>query len=110
MDAVTFIRDYARMCVSYDTCDDCPLYSCRCMEITDLKYIEMNDIYRIINVVDEWVKGHPVKTRLMDLLERYPKATRDNNGTPIACAGNLGYTNECHACDCIECWNSPLED
>ena len=113
MNAVTFIRDYARMCMSYDTCDDCPLYSGRCMEITDLKHIETNDIHRIVNTVDEWSKGHPVKTRLMDFLEKYPNAQINEDGVPFACAESLGYlkSKNCDSYDsCEKCWNTLLED
>lgn len=110
MDAVTFVRDYARMCSSLETCAGCPLSSA-CMDSADLKEIGVDDIHRIVNAVAEWSKAHPIKTRLTDLLEKYPNVTVKGDGLPTICVSSLGYLkiDEC-CCSCEKCWNTPLEE
>ena len=108
MDAVIFIQDYARMCESYEDCGDCPIFG-GCMGSSHTKSIWVNDIHRIIDVVDEWSKAHPIKTRLTDFLEKLPKAPRREDGVPLACVQSLGYTSDCCGF-CRECWNTSLEE
>ena len=111
MDAVTFVRDYARMCKSYNSCGDCPLRG-GCMGCPT-EECDMDNIYRVIKTVDEWSKVHPIKTRLTDLLEKYPDAPMDENGAPIFCVKNLGYEINCSIGDCsncMKCWDIPLEE
>lgn len=108
MDAVTFIRDYMRICKSHSSCGDCPLLG-GCMGSADVKDTWMNDMHQIINAVDEWSKSHPIKTRLADICEKYPNLRMNPNDTPKACAESLGYTNTCIG-DCMKCWDIPLEE
>lgn len=109
MNTVTFIRDYARVCSSYH-CADCPLRA-KCLNSGDCGTMTKYDIDRLINAVDEWSKAHPMKTRLMDFLEKYPKAQVNGDGTPHLCAKTLGYVCNCPPVDrCKECWNTSLEE
>ena len=111
MDVVTFIRDYVRMCNSFKSCGDgCPLYCCRCMECRGFDNMEMDDIHKIIAAVNDWSKVHPVKTRLMDFLEKYPKAQINEDGVPFACAKTLGYVCDCPPGFCSNCWNAPFDE
>lgn len=46
------IKDLERMCESYKTCDDCPLFRNNCFVI--------KPIGKIDGIVDKWVKEHPI--------------------------------------------------
>lgn len=65
-----------------------------------------------IEMIEEWSKEHPRKTRKMDFKEKYPKAEYklDGIGTPNICCKKLGYTDCCPTGkSCVECWNEPVE-
>lgn len=53
------------------------------------------------------------KTYLSDFLEKYPNALLKGNGMPPICPDTLGYFKpKCceSSCDCIKCWNTPMEE
>ena len=113
MDALTFLKEYSRMCNSYVSewnCHGCPRATEATCEITDLG---PEGIKKLISDVDQWSKKHPQKTRLQDFLEKYPNAPVDGNGTPQACCEHLGYCTK--SCDpfeltCKDCWDIPIGD
>lgn len=53
--------------------------------------------------------AEPVKTRLEDFLEKYPKAYVSVEGEPCACAKNLGYVEECPLKNCVDCWQDLVD-
>lgn len=61
MDAIEFLRDLRRMCLSYDNCTGCEFKSAECSPTE-----EDCDHEKMIRVVEEWAKEHPVKTRLSE--------------------------------------------
>lgn len=116
MDAVLFIKEYRRMCDTHteDFCVGCPLKGRVCG-------VMCGDCETIVKAVEKWSAEHPVKTRLMDFLEKYPKATLDNIGLPTFVPRHLGYCEiknttlgcaECKYCAKSHdfCWNLPLEE
>lgn len=46
------IKDLERMCESYKTCDDCPLFRHNCFVIKTTGII--------CEIVDKWVNEHPI--------------------------------------------------
>lgn len=116
MDAVEFLKEYHRICKSVD-CIKCGLYhlnneaGSNCSE-----YIDAHPD-KAVQIVEQWSKEHPRKTRLQDFLEKYPNAilTQDGLKMPMVCARELGYCEHCPPCkyckpDCYSCWNEPVED
>lgn len=71
------------------------------------------EIKEVIEKVNSWVKEHPYKRRLDDLLEKYPDFDL-RNGYPMFYPRVFGYCQyECIKCDAYErgieyCWNLPL--
>ena len=73
-----------------------------------------------ITLIQNWSDAHPVKTRLDDLLEKYPNVPLNENGYPSICPQTLGYCvctgSIClvHQITCDEafkkCWDEPLEE
>lgn len=66
-----------------------------------------------VEVIQAWSDQHPVKTRLDDLLEKYPNARIDNS-PPHFFPYALGYCEDCQNCVLNDrrghkvCWHEPL--
>ena len=89
MDAVEFIRERNRMCKHFRGCAECPAGGMICSTIWG-----MNDTERLVQVVEEWAKEHPHKTRQSEFLERWPEARIDKaTGVLTICPAEL--TKEC---------------
>lgn len=109
--AVNFLREYHRMCEF--RCTECPLSSAN--NGTKLACEELKKVYpeKAVKIVQKWSDEHPVKTRLDDLLEKYPNARIDNS-PPHFFPYALGYCEDCHNCVLNDrrahkvCWHEPL--
>lgn len=69
----------------------------------------------LVALVEKWSKENPVRTRLTELLEKYPNAQLAANGIPRVCAKRLGYCSDCPktygaATPCRQCWETPLKE
>lgn len=111
--AVNFIRESKRMCEYYrHDCDSCP------MSIMNNGYDRLCTVVieqhpdRAIEIVQTWSDEHPVKTRLVDLMEKYPNVEM-MDGTPVFYPLRLGYCKDCSKCiargDKKRCWNEPVD-
>lgn len=111
MDAVEFLKECKRMCGEYDDCSGCQLKD---MGFCFCSTREKGSSEEAVAVVEKWSKEHPRKTILMDFMEKHPKASLKTNGTPVICAGYLGYSVSCIKQSgfgrCYECWNAELEE
>ena len=81
MDAVKYLREITRMCTEYATCEGCPIGhgACRTMEVQEPE--------KIVAIVAEWAKGHPVETRQSRISKEFPNVIRTKYGTimPAVC-------------------------
>lgn len=67
-----------------------------------------------VEIVQKWSDEHPVKTRLDDLLEKYPKVYISSGNTPSIRPYMLGYCENCDDCvyshcEAEHCWHEPLD-
>lgn len=124
MDAVEFFRARDEMCKkSYDKNKECLL--CDAYEdgtdccIVDVKILNENSeqsFKEAVEVVENWVKSNPKRTRLQDFLEKFPNAKINEHGFPKdTCCMCLGYCESCDKAypsetDCYFCWKKELED
>lgn len=102
MDAVEYVKTQFRLCRSKDSCSECPLQdkeNCCCITDT-IEYVE-----KAVQIVEQWAKEHPVKTRQSEFLKMYPNAVIDeDNGIlgirPCNIDERIGCTNEkgCDGC------------
>lgn len=77
MEALEFLSERKRMCNCYKDCCDCPLEAAIC---TGSSTMPDEDYKRIIAIVEQWSKEHPIKTRQSVFLEQWPDANLDAHG------------------------------
>ena len=110
MDAIEFLRDFRRMCLSYDNCTGCELRNAECSPME-----EDCDHEKVIRVVEEWTKAHPVKTRLSELVKIFPNYKKDENysGIPRDCIKIFDQGQSCTFSSCFDCqkkfWLTPID-
>ena len=75
MDAVEYVKQRDRMCDYYVNCGDCP--ACDYEWCTSL-----NDIPKMVPIVEKWAKAHPVKTRQSEFLKMWSDAEIGDDGYP----------------------------
>lgn len=76
MDAVEFLKKGLIMCNSYEACIGCPME-----QMDDCCMLSMN-LKQMINIVEQWAKEHPIKTRQSEFLKQYPDAEISDDGLP----------------------------
>ena len=111
---ITFIKEWNRMCDSYDSeCRYCPLEEFR-TDIEDCFSWVCNEknIKLAIEIVQEWSDENKPKTYLSVFKEHYPQARLKDTGCPSVCVNDL--YGEVFLCTdyitCKECWNTPIKD
>jgi hypothetical protein len=102
MDAVEFLKQFNRMCKTYndDGCTECPAYKYRCGEEFDAQEEDG------VSIVEQWAKEHPVKTRQSELLKLFPETEMIDDYICI-CPSRFveGYREPAQNCnmDCEKC-------
>ena len=75
MDAVEYVKQRNRMCDYYMNCGDCP--AC------DYEWCSsLHGIPKMIPIVEQWAKAHPIKTRQSEFLKQWPDAEIGDDGLP----------------------------
>lgn len=104
MDAVEYIKTRCRLCKSKDRCSECPLRNKedgRCIAYVS-EYAE-----KAVQIVEQWAKDHPSKTRQSEFLKQFPDAETDRSGILIFCPRKFDPVNinsvHCHRYGCLEC-------
>ena len=83
MDAVEYLKVLGRLCNNYLCGDNCPLIN-SCHDESDDGYV------RKVQIVEQWAKEHPVKTRQSELLKLFPNTKIDDDtGTLCMCPMNF---------------------
>ena len=97
MDAVEFLKALGRLCDNYLCGDNCPLID-SCDDESDDGYV------RKVQIVEQWAKEHPVKTRQSELLKLFPNMKIDDD-TGTLCMCPMNFDPEAHKdedkCFCI---------
>ena len=75
MDAVEFLKVLGRLCNNYLCGDNCPLID-NCDDESDDGYV------RKVQIVEQWAKEHPIKTRQDEFLKQWPDAEIGDDGYP----------------------------
>ena len=104
MDAVEYLKAFGRLCNNYLCGDNCPLID-SCDDESDDGYV------RKVQMVEQWAKAHPVKTRQSEFLKQWPDAEIGDDGYPSVAPCQLYKDIEekdengvcCKNCGCAEC-------
>lgn len=108
MDAVEFYRTFKRMCEKTD-CKDC-LLDQKCRPSANVEPEE------VVELVEEWAKDNPVKTRQSEFLKMFPDAKINDDGILAFCPGAFSQKekychkyNKCEEC-CKDYWLKEVTD
>ena len=113
MDAVEYVKNKLRLCRSKDNCSECPLQdkeNCCCIK-DKIEYVE-----KAVQIVEEWAKDNPAKTRQSEFLKLFPNAAIDeDNGIlcikPCTIDESIGCTNGKGCDDCYrKYWFTEVTD
>ncbi len=124
MDAVKFIKEINRLCEAQEDCKDCPLigHSCDVNTATIMSFYNIESVQKMVQIVEQWAKDHPAKTRQSEFLKKFPNTdlkiiTRllpcslDKTLKPLRCAkyGYLSITFRCDRCR-DDYWNEEVDN
>ena len=115
MDAIEYMKEAKRLCESRGVCESvsgkCPLLDenrhCTA-DICTADIIEKAE--KVVQIVEEWAKDNPIKTRQSEFLRMFPNAETDKSGILIFCPRKFDPENinsvHCHRYECLECRNN----
>ena len=95
MDAVECIKNLRRLCESQADCHECPLHE-NCKEGGNVYCIAVYCIADVseyaekaVQIVEQWAKEHPIKTRQSEFLKMFPNARIDDSGVLLLCPNDF---------------------
>lgn len=104
MDAVEFCKEFSRFCSNHE-CSKCPIRTSQNFNCTIQS--RGDNAESVVEIVEQWSKNHPVKTRQREMLKMFPDA-KIHNGVIDFCpkgflpeeageayCGKYGNCNEC---------------
>lgn len=106
MDAVEYIKAQCRLCKSKNHCYECPLQKDgHC--IVDISIVGTSEYAeKAVQIVEQWAKEHPIKTRQSEFLRMFPNA-QIHDDVIWMCPKCIGCDykpeencNEIYCCDC----------
>lgn len=117
MDETYFLKTFYRFCESRENCSVCELLNKKdnsCIaDIDEYEYVK-----KTVQIVEQWAKDHPVKTRQSEFLKLFPNAMINESdgilcvypcdvegGKRIGCANGKGC-NDCRR----EYWLTEVTD
>lgn len=76
MDAVKFIKEINRLCEAQEDCKDCPLigHACDANTATIMSCYNIESVQKMVQIVEQWAKDNPIKTRQSEFLRMFPNA------------------------------------
>lgn len=111
---VNYLQETYRMCKYYDhECDKCPASVMNNSYNQICKTLFTNHPDHAIEIIQKWSDEHPVKTRLEDLLGKYPNFELfSETGRPMYKPRVFGYCDSCATCPnnkAKHCWYEPVD-
>lgn len=105
MDAVEYIKTLHRLCKSKNHCYECPLQKDgHC--IVDISIVGTSEYAeKAVQIVEQWAKEFPVKTRQSEFLKQFPDARVNDNGILclIPCCIEDSLRDKCGSRKCDYC-------
>ena len=120
MNAIKYFNTKNRMtkgCIQNSECPQCVLSSKNNPYEMDCSTFEMEIPEEAVAAVEKWAEEHPVKTRMSDFIEKFPKARvlKDGNNEYVdICPVTIDITWTCLNGVCKNCmqeyWNEEVEE
>ena len=89
MDAVEFLKEAKRYCKwCKNTAQDGKKRLCEVCyfeKLNDIFNLHPMAYHKFVEMVEQWAKEHPVKTRQSEFLKMFPNASVGYNGTLVIC-------------------------
>ena len=105
MEAVKFVKEWARMCDSQTSCDFCTINKNLSQHNLCGGKVK-NNPEKSVAIVEKWSAEHPVKTRENEFLKIFPNA-EIQDGVIRICPRNIDQNSvtseECDKSECFEC-------
>ena len=106
MDALEFLREHQRMCdTQLNSGESCK--GCKLGEIINRGTVCsvwcFKNPEKAIEVVEQWSKEHPRKTRQSVLLEQWPNCMMNGDGVVRMCPRNVDRMYVCDLSNSVEC-------
>lgn len=100
MDAVEYVKQRNRMCNYYVNCSECPVGQYKvCTSIVGIP--------KLIPIVEQWAKEHPVKTRQSEFLKIFPEASMLNDEYLNICPAQI--SSECRDRETGGCYDPGMD-
>ena len=103
MDAVKFCKELSRLCSNHE-CSKCPIRTSQHFNCTIQN--RGDNAESVVEIVEQWAKNHPVKTRQSEFLKMFPGAKIDGDVLWL-CPKYIGYDyrpeENCYEIDCDDC-------
>ena len=100
MDAVEYVKQRNRMCNYYVNCSECPVGQYKvCASIVGIP--------KLIPIVEQWAKEHPVKTRQSEFLKIFPEASMLNDEYLNICPAQI--SSECRDRETGGCYDPGMD-
>ena len=99
------LYDLDRMCKSYNGCINCP-FEPENTPPADCRIFIFKNIDKANEIIINWCKEHPIKTRQDKFLEMFPNAQKLNTGILSICPKIVDETLDINCCarPCLGCY------
>lgn len=100
MDVVEYVKQRNRMCNYYVNCSECPVGQYKvCASIVGIP--------KLIPIIEQWAKEHPVKTRQSEFLKIFPEASMLNDEYLNICPAQI--SSECRDRETGGCYDPGMD-
>lgn len=94
MDAVMFVKEWARMCKTVKRCDNCKIWK-SIGRFTLCGSAIKEDPEKYVAIVEKWSAEHMIKTRQSEFLKIFPNAPLRENGSIAICPLDVDRDAKC---------------
>lgn len=102
MEAVKFVKEWARMCDSQTSCDFCTINKNLSQHNLCGGKVK-NNPEKSVAIIEKWSAEHPIKTRQSEFLKMFPDASIGVNGVLVIAPCNVNTKFESEICAIGKC-------
>ena len=104
MDAMKFLSEAKRMCNNAGPCNTCDANEfCGFTSVFPRDFGEVDQMQKMVKLVEKWAEEHPRKTRQSEFLKQWPNANVIGGYLRICPRDLTGDTSNCGKILCSNC-------